>query len=109
MRSLYIIFGSVLSFIIKAEAKYDPTMPVLTKAEIQVSNEPDILNSETASVAESLLLQGIVIKGEIRKAIISNQLYQIGDKVNGYILNNINDKDVLLTKSGSKKQLYVYE
>jgi len=94
--------GLVAVFPASADKIHDPTMP---KIAINMENSVRTVNTEN----EELRLQGIVSKRNMRMAIISGQLHQIGDFVDGFTISQIHKDHVILTKSGSQKRLYVYE
>ena len=102
-----IILGLAMLFLFsaidaKADAIHDPTLPKL-------SVMPNSGSNSTAQNGASAVLQGIVKKRNSRMAIISGQLTQVGDEVDGYKVSQINNNNVVLIKAGSQKRLYVYE
>ena len=86
-----------------ADAIHDPTLP-------KVAVTPNNMAAQSEQQATSgSVLQGIVKKKNSRMAIISGQLTQVGDEVDGYKVSQINNNNVVLIKAGSQKRLYVYE
>jgi MSHA biogenesis protein MshK len=53
-------------------------------------------------------LQSILLSGEQRKAIVNNQLYTAGEKVNGYLITRIDKNTVLLRYNNRTYQLTLY-
>lgn len=102
------ILAVILCFstkVVTADTIHDPTAP---KFAGQI-DEAGVFNRITTTVEETLSVQGIVNKKDTRMAIIGGQLVRIGEQVNGYTVKEVNRNNVVLTKSGSEKRLYVYE
>jgi hypothetical protein len=98
-------FATLLLFVainVNADAIHDPTLPKLSVVPSNNANS-------SAPKSAGAVLQGIVKKKNSRMAIISGQLTQIGDEVDGYKVSQINNNNVVLIKAGSQKRLYVYE
>lgn len=66
----------------------DPTQPINYKKQSQA-----VTKKRTVNVPK---LQSILGSGEQRKAILNNQLYTIGQQVNGYQITKIEKDAVLL-------------
>lgn len=93
-----------------ADAIHDPTKPKLKIGTESKNSVED--NSGIELNLMSLLpmtLQGVLDRRNVRIAIISDQLYAEGDKINGYIISKINKDNVVLVSSGKQKRLYIYE
>ena len=58
---------------------------------------------------DELILSGLTSIGSKSAAIINDDVYQVGEEVNGYIIEAINLKEVVAThlESGNKKRLKV--
>ena len=85
-----------------ADKIHDPTLPKINLNLVDNGAMPATSN-------ENLSLQGIVNKKGTKMAIMSGQLHQLGDVVNGFKISQINNNNIVLLKSGSQKRLYVYE
>lgn len=88
-----------------ADKIHDPTAPPLSKK----SNGAGIIGNNAEGAEPEIILQGIVNKKDTRMAIISGQLHRVGGMIYGYKISQVNKNNVVLTKSGSQKRLYVYE
>ena len=98
-----LLLGLGAVFSASADKIHDPTMP-------KVLVDMKAVSSATGTVVkQELELQGIVSKRNTRMAIISGQLHQVGDIVDGYLISQVHKDHVVLSKSGSQKRLYVYE
>lgn len=88
---------------VHADKIHDPTLPQFkATGASKAPEESDTLNEE-------IRLQGVLNRKKRKVAIISGQLYNKGDKVNGYLIADIKNDHVLLLSSGSRKRIYVYE
>tara|TARA_Y100000034_G_C6783929_1_gene350584 strand:- start:251 stop:559 length:309 start_codon:yes stop_codon:yes gene_type:complete len=86
-----------------ADKIHDPTLPQFNAT--SAANAP----VEMDISKEEIRLQGVLNRKKHKVAIISGQLYNKGDKVNGYLIADIKNDHVLLLSSGSRKRIYVYE
>ncbi|MDO6718108.1 hypothetical protein Q4575_01780 [Psychrosphaera sp. 1_MG-2023] len=102
---MVIIIISIFPNTVFSDTVHDPTAPKI----FGNVDSAGTFNRATAAVEEELTLQGIVNKKDTRMAIISGQLHRVGEMVNGYKISQVNNNNVVLTKSGSQKRLYVYE
>lgn len=106
-KKLFLLIIILVSADIMADKIHDPTKPQLRSAVNQVDNK---LSDVAVEVLEPvMILQGIMNRKSARIAIISDQIYAKGDKINGYIIIQVNNDNVELVKSGTKKRLYIYE
>ena len=90
-----------------ADKIHDPTKPQLRKIINQEAN--GLSNEEVEEKEPIMILQGIMNRKSARIAIISGQIYAKGDMINGYIINQVNNDNVVLVNSGTQKRLYIYE
>lgn len=88
-----------------ANQVYDPTQP----KQIYVAMEQQVVDELMASPIDMLRLQGILAKKNKRVAIISGELYNKGDKVEGYLISEIRKDHVVIVGADTQKRLYVYE
>lgn len=88
-----------------ANQVYDPTQP----KQIYVAMEQQVVDELMTSPIDTLRLQGILAKKSSRVAIISGELYNKGDKVEGYLISEIHKDHVVMTGTDTQKLLYVYE
>lgn len=84
---------------------YDPTQP----KQIYVATDQLVSELDMAEPVETLRLQGILAKKNTKIAIISGELYNRGDKVDGYKISEIHRDHIVMVGSGTQKRLYVYE
>lgn len=91
-----------------ADKIHDPTKPKNLNPVMQpVGSAVEV--SESNSAMSGMLLQGIMYRKDTKIAIISEQIYAKGDKINGFIISQINNDNVVLVSSGTQKRLYIYE
>lgn len=83
----------------------DPTKPKLVLAATQQT----VLDEDAEAKNDMLRLQSVVTKKGRKLAIISGELYNKGDEVNGYQIREIHNNYVVIVASGTQKRLYVYE
>lgn len=105
-----LIMVLTLSLQVNADKIHDPTKPQLKP----VINPPNSLTELfTGQIDEvlmpSMTLQGIMTRRKTKIAIISDQIYAKGDKINGYIISQINHDNVVLVNSETQRRLYIYE
>lgn len=105
MRQIVLILIALCTFSAVADQIYDPTQP----KQVYVAMDQQVVDEVMASPIDMLRLQGILTKKKARVAIISGELYNKGDKVEGYLISEIHKDHVVMTGSGSQKRLYVYE
>ncbi len=68
-----------------------------------------LFNKESSSAAKALKLNGTMISGKENLAIINNQIYQVGDSVNGMELINISLNKVELKEDKNILTLATHE
>ncbi|NVK26007.1 MAG: hypothetical protein HWE10_13855 [Gammaproteobacteria bacterium] len=109
---LTILIAAAAALNAHAHKIHDPTEPMFimkeTAAGQQTIEATPILEQATMPQA-NLKLQGVMKKKDRTVAIISGQLYALGDQISGYKINEINQDNVVLIGSGTQKRLYVYE
>ena len=88
-----------------ASGVYDPTQP----KQIYVATDLLAVDEDMVEPVEVLRLQGVLEKRNSKIAIISGELYQRGDKVDGYLISEIHRNHVVMVGSGTQKRLFVYE
>lgn len=76
----------------------DPTVPL--------NHQREAINKETRSALPKL--QSILRDGEQRRAILNNNLYQVGQSVAGYKITAIKKDAVLLRYKGQSYKLTLY-
>lgn len=86
-----------------ADKVHDPTLPKI-KVVVTQASKPIV-----EELSADIKLQGVVNSNGSRLAIISGELYAIGDSIKGFKISKINNDNVVLLGSGSQKRLYVYE
>ena len=102
----FLLIITLMSANVVAHKIHDPTKPQIKSAAKNVSNDV----STTVEVQEPVMvLQGIMNRKSARIAIISDQIYAKGDTINGYIISQVNNDNVVLVNSGTQKRLYIYE
>jgi hypothetical protein len=89
---LWIVSG----FIHAKETITDPTRPIIGAAPI---------SSEKTKTIQNITLSAIFVKQGKRSAIISNNLYQVGDSFSGNKIVSIDDTSVLLQNSDGYRRL----
>lgn len=104
---IYLILPLMMTFSsdLQADKIHDPTAPKFAGR----VDESGAFNRTAVAKDSALSLQGIVNKKDTRMAIIGGQLFRKGDSINGYVISEVNRTNVVLSKSGSEKRLYVYE
>lgn len=102
---LLIIIISIFPNAVFSDTVHDPTAPKI----FGNMDSAGTFNRAAVEEVEEMTLQGIVNKKDTRMAIISGQLHRVGEMINGYKISQVNKNNVVLTKSGSQKRLYVYE
>lgn len=105
MKQILVILSFFWSSLVLANQVYDPTKP----KQIYVATEEQVVDEVTAAPVDILRLQGILNKKNYRVAFIAGELYSKGDRVEGYLISQINSDHVVIQGSGTQKRLYVYE
>lgn len=105
MKQILLIILVIWANISLASGVYDPTQP----KQIYVATDQTVVDEDMVEPVELLRLQGVLAKKSRRIAIISGELYNLGDKVDGYIISEIHRNHVVMVGSGTQKRLFVYE
>lgn len=95
----------VCSSLAVAEQVLDPTKP----KQLVAASAQTVTDEDAEQQVESIRLQGVLDKKGLKLAIISGELYNKGDKIDGYLIREIHNNYVVLVGSGTQKRLYVYE
>ncbi|MGS0534505.1 agglutinin biogenesis protein MshK [Pseudoalteromonas sp. SaAl2] len=96
---LFSVFGLfVCSTGVAAEQLVDPTRPQNLLATSVVKNQQS-----------SLKLQSIIKRSGRYKAIISGQIYTVGDQINNYKVLTISSKQVVLANDNKQIKLDLYD
>lgn len=81
----------------------DPTRPLInTKT---VVTESVVKQDSTQKLAPKNRLQAIYYESKVKKAVIDNQLVSVGEKVNGYTVERIEARQVVLRLGKVQKKL----
>lgn len=105
MKRFTLLILAIWSGLTLAQQVQDPTKPKL----VFVASQPTATVEEMEEQNGLLRLQSVVTKKGNKLAIISGELYNKGDKVNGYQIREIHSNYVVIAASGTQKRLYVYE
>lgn len=106
-KKYFLLIITLFSVDLIADKIHDPTKPQLKSAAKNFAN--DIGANKTEVQGPVMILQGIMNKKSARIAIISDQIYAKGDMINGYIISQVNNDNVVLVNSETQKRLYIYE
>jgi hypothetical protein len=106
-KKLFLVIIALMSAGVIADKIHDPTKPQLKSAAKHVVNDAGIKEVEIQEPV--MILQGIMNRKSARIAIISDQVYAKGDTINGYIISQVNNDNVVLVNSETQKRLYIYE
>jgi len=106
-KTFFLCIITLLSAGVMAHTVHDPTKPQLSTVVGQAVNSP--VNMEVEAPEPIMILQGIMNRKSARIAIISDQIYAKGDMINGYIISQVNNDNVVLLNLGIQKRLYIYE
>ena len=104
MKHLVLIFLLLWGNQVIADKIHDPTRPKFLSSSVAPTG-PEVAEINAGDIQ----LQGVLNRKDHKVAIISGQLYNKGDKVNGYLISDIKNDHVLLLSSGTRKRIYVYE
>ena len=101
----YCFAGSAaLAFEYDPHGKKDPMIPVVDKDGRVLFKEDE----KSGKKVVALLLQGIIYKDKGRsKAVIENKLYKVGDKVAGFIIQDITPDKVILSDGKETYELSI--
>ncbi len=105
MKQFFVMALFALPNLTSAVEVVDPTQP----RQIYVASDEEIVDEDMVDQVDLIRLQGVLVRKGKRTAIISGELYGKGDKVEGYLIKEIQKNHVVLVGSGTQKQLYVYE
>ena len=105
-----LIVTLLLSWQVNADKIHDPTKPQLKSLTSQTMSKTNTITGQVEKVSmPAMTLQGIMDRRDTKIAIISDQIYAKGDKINGYIISQINHDNVVLVNSETQRRLYIYE
>lgn len=104
MKQFTLLILMLWSGFVASEQVQDPTKP----KQIYIATQQSSVDEDTQQ-SGVLRLQGVVNKKGHKLAIISGELYNKGDKVDGYQIREIHNNYVVMVGSGTQKRLYVYE
>ena len=105
MKQFFVMALLALPSLTIAVEVVDPTQP----RHIYVASDEEVVDEDMVDQVDLIRLQGVMVRKGKRTAIISGELYNRGDKVEGYLVREIHKNHVLLVGSGTQKRLYVYE
>ena len=100
MYKLFITFLTLFIVSLIARAEIDPTKPF--------SNVNSSSSNATIVNQESLRLDSIIHGNNVHTAVINGTLLKVGDNIGEYILVAVNDKTVVLSFEGERKELAVF-
>ncbi len=87
-----------------AHGKKDPMIPVVDRDGRVLFREDE----ESGKKVVALMLQGIIYKDKGKsKAVIENKLYKVGDRVAGFVIEDITPDKVILSDGKEKYELSI--
>ena len=101
LQKMLLLSGALLSFCCQADKIHDPTKPRAGMGQAVTAGKPQ--------QELQIRLQGILNNQNKKLAIIADEIFQEGAQVNGYKIIKINNNNIIITKAGVLKRLYVYQ
>ncbi len=102
--SFFLGMTSGYSFEYDAHGKKDPMIPVVDRDGRVLFREDE----ESGKKVVALMLQGIIYRDKGKsKAVIENKLYKVGDRVAGFIIEDIAPDKVILSDGKEKYELSI--